>query len=100
MPDRSIMVRFDDETVRLLRVLCSSLGLSMDQLARDMVTRESHLLAAGLGLDMSGTIAALDAFRAPMAAVQAAEFAPDRASGVKTQPVVGSDPSSAVPPHT
>ena len=47
----------------------------MNRLARDMVSRESHVLAAGLELDMTETLAALNAFRAPSPEVQAAEFA-------------------------
>ena len=76
MVDRSsLKVRFDDESFRLLRILSSSLGVSMNRLARDMVTRESHVLAAGLELDMAETLAALNAFRAPSHEAQAAEFA-------------------------
>lgn len=76
MPDRSsLKVRFDDESFRLLRLLSSSLGVSMNRLARDMVTRESHVLAAGLELEMTETLAALNTFRAPSHEVQAAEFA-------------------------
>lgn len=72
----SLKVRFDDEAnLRLLRILSSRLGVSMNRLAEDMIAREAHVLAAGLELDMATTLVALNGFRAPSPEVQAAEFA-------------------------
>jgi len=72
----SLKVRFDDEAnFRLLRILSSRLGVSMNRLAEDMIAREAHVLAEGLELDMAATLADLHALRAPSAEIQAAEFA-------------------------
>lgn len=72
----SLKVRFDDaETPRLLRLISTRLGVSMNALAEDMIGRELRVMAEGLELDLSTTIAMLRRHTARSAEEQAADFA-------------------------
>jgi hypothetical protein len=72
----SLKVRFDDtETPRLLRLVSARLGVSMNALAEEMIGRELRVMAEGLELDLSTTIALLRQHTARSAEEQAADFA-------------------------
>jgi hypothetical protein len=72
----SLKVRFDDtETPRLLRLISTRLGVSMNTLAEEMIGRELRVMAEGLELDLSTTIALLRQHTARPAEEQAADFA-------------------------
>jgi uncharacterized protein YdiU (UPF0061 family) len=72
----SLKVRFDDtENYRLLRLIAKRLGVSMNSLAEDMIGRELRVLAEGMEMDLTETIALLRRYRAREPEQQAADFA-------------------------
>jgi hypothetical protein len=72
----SLKVRFDDrETPRLLRLIATRLGVSMNALAEDMIGRELRVMAEGMELDLTTTIARLREHTARSAEEQAEDFA-------------------------
>lgn len=72
----SLKVRFDDtENYRLLRLIAERLGVSMNHLAEDVIGRELRVLAEGMELDLTETIALLRQYRARDPEQQAADFA-------------------------
>ncbi|MBF6605179.1 MAG: hypothetical protein IVW53_06305 [Chloroflexi bacterium] len=72
----SLKVRFDDsENYRLLRLIAGRLGVSMNSLAEDMIGRELRVLAEGMEMDLTETIALLRRYRAREPEQQAADFA-------------------------
>jgi uncharacterized protein YdiU (UPF0061 family) len=72
----SLKVRFDDtENYRLLRLIAERLGVSMNHLVEDMIGRELRVLAEGMEMDLTETIALLRQYRARDPEQQAADFA-------------------------
>lgn len=75
-PRPTLKVRFDNaENMRLLRLISGRLGVSMTQLAEDMIGRELRVLAEGMETDLTETIALLRGFRGRPPEQQASEFA-------------------------
>lgn len=72
----SLKLRFDDtENYRLLRLMAERLGVSMNQLAEDVIGRELRVLAEGMEMDLTETIVLLRQYRRREPDDQASDFA-------------------------
>jgi hypothetical protein len=69
-------LRFEDEaTHEALRVVADHLGVSMNQLAQDMIKRELRVASLAVERDLSETLALVRAFRGAGLAEDVAAFA-------------------------
>lgn len=72
----SFKVRFDDsETYRLLKLIAQRLGVTMNDLAEDIIGRELRFIAEGMEMELADTIELLRRYRGRSPEEQAADFA-------------------------
>lgn len=85
-PRRSFSLRFENEdTHQLLRILAGRLGVSMNELAEDMIERQLDHLALGLEEDLAQTMRLLRQYRGQASHAAWAAFA--NAEGTVEDPI-------------